>query len=56
MLKTNFNGAVSEDLNAECISVVVCNSPEEIMVALSEIIPMRSSMFALEALAARRAV
>ena len=33
MLKTNFDGAVFEDLNAEGICVVVCNSPGEIMVA-----------------------
>lgn len=56
MLKTNFDGVVFEDLNAAGIHVVVCNSLGEIMVALSEIIPMRSSVFALDALATRRAV
>ena len=55
-LKTNFDGAVFEDLGAAGIGVVVRCSSGEVLVALSEIIPMPSSIVALETIAARRAV
>ena len=55
-MKTNFDGAVFEDLDAAGIGVVVRNSCGEVMAALSEIIPKPASVAALETLAARRAV
>ena len=55
-LKTNFVGAVFEELGAADIKVVVRNSSGEIMAALSEIIPLPSSIVVLETIAARRAV
>ena len=55
-LKTNFVGVVFEELGAADIKVVVRNSSGEIMVALSEIIPLPSSIVVLETIAARRAV
>lgn len=45
-----------ENLKEACISVVVRNSQEEVMAALSEKIPMPSSVALLETLAARRDV
>ena len=55
-VKTNFDGAVFEDLDAIGIGVVVRNSDGKVMAALSEIIPKPASVAALETLAARRAV
>lgn len=55
-LKTNFDGAIFEDLDAAGIGVVVRNSRGEIMGFLSDIIPMPSSIVVLESLATRRAV
>lgn len=55
-LKTNFDEAVFDDLNSAGIGVVVRNSQGDIMAALSEQIPMPSSVLMLETLAARRAV
>ena len=56
LLKTNFDGAVFEDLGAVGIGVVVCNSSGEVLAALSEIIPLPSSIVALETIAARLVV
>ena len=56
LLKTNFDVAVFEDLGAARIGVVVRNSSGEVLAALSEIIPLPSSIVALETIAARRAV
>ena len=56
LLKTNFDGAVFDDLGAAKIGVVVRNSLGEVLAALSEIIPLPSSIVALETIAARRAV
>lgn len=44
-----------EDLNVAGIGVVVCNSHGEIKAALSEIVPMPSSVVVFETFAARRA-
>ena len=55
-LKTNFDGSVFEDLGATGIGVMVCNSSDGVLAALSEIIPMPSSIVALETIAAQRAV
>ena len=55
-MKTNFYGAVFEDLGAASIVVVVCNSLGEVKAALSEITPLPSLVVALETLATRRAV
>ena len=54
--KTNFDGAIFEDLGAAGIGAVVRNSSGEVLATLSEIIPLPSSIVALEAIAARRAV
>ena len=54
--KTNFDGAVFEDLGAAGIGVVVRNSFGTIMATLSEIIPCPSSVLALETVATQRAV
>ena len=54
--KTNFDGAMFEDLNVAGIRVVVCNSQWEVLATLFEIIPMPSSMVKLETLTTRRAV
>ena len=51
-LKTNFDGVVFEDLGAVGIGVVVRNSSDTVMVALSEIIPSPSSVLALETVVA----
>ena len=56
LLKTNFGGEVFEDLGAIGIGVVVCNSSSEVFAALSEIIPLPSSIIALETIAARWAI
>ena len=56
MLKTNFDGAVFEDLGAAGIGAVVRNSLSEVLAALSEIIHLPSSIVALETIAARRVV
>ena len=45
-----------EDLNVAGVEVVVRNSHGDIKAALSEIVPMPSSVVVLETLAARRAV
>lgn len=55
-MRTNFDGAVFEDLDAAGIDVVVRNSRGEIMEVLTEIVPMPSSIVVLETLAARQAV
>lgn len=55
LLKTNFDGAGFEDLGAAGIGVVVRNSSGEVLAALSEIIPLPSSIVALETIAARQA-
>ena len=55
-LKTNFDGAVFEDLDATGVGFVVRNSSGEVLAALSEIIPLPSSIVILETIAARRAV
>ena len=56
MLKTNFDGTVFKDLNATGVDVVVRNSLGEIMTTLSEIIPIPSSMVALETIVVRTVV
>ena len=56
LLKTNFDGVVFEDLGAAGIGAVVRNSSGEVLVALSEIIPLPSSIVALETIVARRAI
>ena len=56
LLKTNFDGAVFDDLGAAGIGVVVRNSLGEVLAALSEIIPLPLSIVALETIAARQAV
>ena len=55
-VKTNFDGAIFEELDAAGVGVVVRNSSGELLAALSEIIPLPSSILALETIAARRAV
>ena len=54
--KTNFYGAVFEDLGAASIGAVVCNSVGEFKAALFEITPLPSLIVALETLATRRVV
>ena len=56
LLKTNFDVAVFEDLGAAGIGAVVRNSSGEVLAALSEIIPLPSSIVALETIAAWRTV
>ena len=51
-VKTNFDGAIFEELDAAGVGVVVCNSSGELLAALSEIIPLPSSILALETIAA----
>ena len=55
-MKTNFDGAIFEELDAAGVGVIVRNSSGELLAALSEIIPLPSSILALETIAARRAV
>lgn len=55
-METNFNGAVFEELGAASIGVVIRNSLGEVLAAMSEIIPLPSSIVALETMATRRAV
>ena len=55
-LKTNFDGAIFEDLDVVGIGVVVRNSSGEVLAALSEIIPLPSSIVVLETIVERRAV
>lgn len=55
-LKTNFDGAIFDDLSAAGMGVVVRNSQGEILAALSGKIPIPSSVLMVETLAARRAV
>lgn len=55
-VKTNFDSAMFRDLQAAGIGVVVHNSEGEVLAALSEGIPMPSSVVILESLGARRAV
>ena len=56
IVKTNFNGAVFEDLNAAGIGVMVRNSHVEVLAALAKIIPLPSSIPILKTLVARRVV
>uniref|UniRef100_A0A7N2LN93 RNase H type-1 domain-containing protein n=1 Tax=Quercus lobata TaxID=97700 RepID=A0A7N2LN93_QUELO len=56
LLKTNFDGAAFEDLGAAGIGVVDRNSSSKVLAALFEIIPLPSSIVALETIAARRAI
>ena len=56
LLKTNFDGAVFEDLGVVGTGAVVRDSSGEVLAALSESIPLPSSIVALETIAARRAV
>ena len=56
LLKTNFDGAVFEDLGSVGTGAVVRDSSGEVLAALSESIPLPSSIVALETIAARRAV
>ena len=56
LLKTNFDGAVFEDLGSVGTGAVVSDSSGEVLAALSESIPLPSSIVALETIAARRAV
>ena len=51
-MKTNFDGAVFEDLNAAGIGVVVRDSHGEVLAAVAEIIPLPSSIHVFETLAA----
>ena len=55
-LKTNFDSAVFEELDAVGIGVIVLNSSGEVLAALFEIIPLPSSIVVLETIAAQRAV
>ena len=55
-MKTNFDGAIFEDLGAAGIGAVVRNSSGEVLAAQSEIIPLPSSIVALETIAARWAI
>ena len=55
LLKTNFDGAVFEDLGVAGIGVVVRNSSGKVLAALSKIIPLPSSIVALETIVARTA-
>ena len=52
--KTNFDGTVFESSNEVKIGVMIRNSNSEIIAALSEKIPLPSSVVILESLAARR--
>ena len=54
--KTNYDGAVFEDLGEAGIGVVVSNATGEVIAALSEKIPYPDSVDLVEVLAARRAV
>ena len=56
LLKTNFDGVVFEDLGAAGIGAVVRNSFDEVLAALSKVIPLPSSIVALETIVARWAV
>ena len=53
--KTNYDGAVFEDLGEAGIGVVVRNATGEVLAALSEKIPYPSLVDLVEILAARRA-
>ena len=55
-LKINFDGVVFEDLGVVGIGIVVRNSFSEVMVALSEIIPMPSSIVALETIESHKII
>ena len=56
LYKTNFDGAMFNELSEAGIGVVIRNCKREIMAALSEKIQKPQSVVALEMLAARRAV
>ena len=56
LLKINFDGAVFEDLGAAGIGSMVRNSLGEVLDAPSKIIPLPSSIVALETIAATRAI
>ena len=55
-VKTNFDGAIFEDLLEAGIRVIIRNSKGEVLAALSKRIPTPSSVVILESFAARRAV
>ena len=55
-VKTNFDGAIFEDLQEAGIGVIIRNSKGEVLAALSKRIPTPSSAVILESFAARRAV
>ena len=55
-VKTNFDGAIFEDLQEAGIGVIIRNSKGEVLAALSKRIPTPSSVVILESFAARRAV
>ena len=56
LLKTNFDGAVFEDLGSVGTGAVVRDSSGEVLAALSESIPLPSSIVALETIVTRRAI
>ena len=56
MFKTNFDGAIFEELGEAGIGVVIRNFAGEVMASLSEKIPLPATVEAVEMLAARRAV
>ena len=55
-VKTNFDGAIFEDLHVAGICVVIQNDQGEVLVALAEKILIPESMLTLEILAARRTI
>ena len=54
--KTNFDGAIFEDLHAAGIGVVIRDKHDEVIAALVEKISIPESVLTLETLEARRAV
>ena len=54
-IKTNFDGAMFEDINSPGICVVVHDDKGEVLAALAKRIHMPESVLVLETLAARRA-
>ena len=55
-VKTNFDGAIFEDINAASLGVVIQNDRGKILAAMAEKVPIPDSVLTLETLAARRAV
>ena len=55
-IKTNFDGAIFEDLHAAGIGVVIRDEHGEVIAALAGKIPIPDSVLTLETLAARQAV